>query len=190
MRIIAGSYKGMRLEAPSGRTTRPTGDRVRESIFNTLFSLGGCENALVLDGFAGSGALGLEALSRGAQHVIFYEKNRNAFFACKKNIASLKIGKNAYSVFNRDIFASIVSSADHPFDIIFFDPPYSYSPSLILGLILTMQENGLVKKNTIIVYEHDSAYNNDIVQLAEESSLALRQVKQFGSTQVSFLKEN
>ena len=78
MRVVAGTAGGLRLVAPPGRETRPTSDRVREATFNALGSLGAIEEARVLDLFAGSGALGIEALSRGAQHATFVERDRHA----------------------------------------------------------------------------------------------------------------
>ncbi len=188
MRIIAGIHKGMRFDAPQGTTTRPTVDRVRESIFNTLYSLGGCVEAYVLDGFAGSGALGLEALSRGAVLVTFFERDRKSFSVCKKNIKSLKIEQNKYALYNRDIFKASLTSIHHPLNLVFFDPPYAYQPKTIFELIDSLKTSGLLSKNAIIVYEHASTCNNEVSTLCSQYVLEIRQAKQFGTTQVSFLK--
>src|SRR5205814_2490034 len=88
MRVVSGSAKGRRVQAPKGTQTRPTSDRVREAVFNTLGSLGGIEGATVADLFAGSGALGIEALSRGAAHVTFVDRDRDAIATIKANLAT------------------------------------------------------------------------------------------------------
>lgn len=121
MRIIAGQWRGRPLLAPPGDATRPTADRVREALFSMLASrLGSLEGLTVLDGFAGTGALGLEALSRGAAHAIFVERDPVAVKALKANIAALKAGA--------DIIASPIESlglARRACDIVLLDPPYA-----------------------------------------------------------------
>src|SRR5262245_17634651 len=90
MRIVAGSRRGRKLAAPEGSATRPTSDRVREAVFNALYSLGDpIDGATVVDLFAGTGAYGLEALSRGAAHAVFVESNRPAFAVLTANIRAL-----------------------------------------------------------------------------------------------------
>ena len=86
MRVIAGTARGLRLDAPPGRSTRPTLDRVRESIFNALTSADLLAGSVVLDAFAGSGALGIEALSRGAETCVFVERDRAALAALRSNL--------------------------------------------------------------------------------------------------------
>lgn len=97
MRIVGGSHKGRRLTAPDGRGTRPTSDRARESLFNILAHspLVELDGARVVDAFAGSGALGLEALSRGAEHVWFIERDNAALAAIRANVAELRVGEQA-----------------------------------------------------------------------------------------------
>lgn len=105
MRIVAGSLKGRTIEAPDGTDTRPTIDRVREALFSSLYSLlGGFDGCRVLDGFAGSGALGIEALSRGAQSALFYERDAKAASVLRKNLASCKLGADRARIVQRDIF--------------------------------------------------------------------------------------
>jgi 16S rRNA (guanine966-N2)-methyltransferase len=119
MRIVAGVYGGRRLQAPPGRSTRPTADRVREALFSILGPA--VEGARVLDLFAGSGALGIEALSRGAGEVVFVESDARAAETVRANLAAM--GAEA-TVHRRDAFAWL-GSADGAFDIVFADPPYS-----------------------------------------------------------------
>ena len=122
MRIIAGTWRGRPLSAPKGDATRPTADRTRETLFSMLNSrLGGFEELAVLDLFAGSGALGLEALSRGAASCTFVEQDRAAVDALKANIAKLDAAKRA------DVRAGSVMAlgpATKPFDLVLADPPY------------------------------------------------------------------
>lgn len=120
MRIIAGQWRGRPLIAPPGEATRPTSERAREALFSMLVSrLGSFENLRVVDLFAGTGALGLEALSRGAAHCTFVEHERDALAALKTNIARMKAELSA---------AIRPGSALHPppgpFDLAFLDPPY------------------------------------------------------------------
>lgn len=121
MRIIAGEWRGRKIKTPAGDTTRPTADRTRETLFSMLNSrLGGFEELSVMDLFAGSGALGLEALSRGAKSCVFVEQDRDAVDALRENVRTLG-AKNA------DIRAQSVLTmgpAPQPYDLILMDPPY------------------------------------------------------------------
>ena len=120
MRIIAGQWRGRPLVTPKGDETRPTADRTREALFSMLVSrLGSFEGLRVADLFAGTGALGLEALSRGAAHCTFVENERLALDALKANIA--KLGANADV---RAGSALALGTAPQPFDLILMDPPY------------------------------------------------------------------
>jgi 16S rRNA (guanine966-N2)-methyltransferase len=124
MRVVSGTAGGLRLVAPPGRETRPTSDRVREATFNALGSLGAIEGVRVLDLFAGSGAMGIEALSRGARHATFVERDRTAIAAIRTNLASTGLDAMA-SVVAADAMAFIVAQPE-PFDVAVLDPPYGY----------------------------------------------------------------
>jgi 16S rRNA (guanine966-N2)-methyltransferase len=121
MRIIAGAWRGRPIEAPPGTAPRPTSDRTREALFSMLASrLGTFEGLRVADLFAGTGALGLEALSRGAAHCTFVETDRQAIEALKRNIAKLGAGERA------DVRAqSALHGVPGPFDLVLIDPPYA-----------------------------------------------------------------
>ncbi len=122
MRIIAGEWRGRKLVAPEGLATRPTGDRTRETLFSMLTSrLGSFDGLRVADLYAGSGALGLEALSRGAAFACFVEHDPRAVSAISANVDSLGAGDRA-QVLTRSVDAL---SSRQPFDLIFADPPYS-----------------------------------------------------------------
>jgi 16S rRNA (guanine966-N2)-methyltransferase len=122
MRIVAGEWRGRKLVAPEGRLTRPTADRTRETLFSMLASRLGCfEGLRVADLYAGSGALGLEALSRGATHATFVETDRAALKALDANVTALGA---AARVSMRAMPATALPPAE-PFDLIFADPPYA-----------------------------------------------------------------
>jgi len=117
MRVVAGAFKGRRLQAPRGSRTRPTADRVREALFSLLGELSG---ARVLDLYAGSGALGIEALSRGAAAATFVERDPRAVAALRRNLAA--VGSEA-EVRRQDALR-FLGTAQGPFDLVFLDPPY------------------------------------------------------------------
>jgi 16S rRNA (guanine966-N2)-methyltransferase len=122
MRIIAGEWRGRPLGAPEGRATRPTSDRAREGLFSILASrLGTFEGLHVADLFAGTGALGLEALSRGAAHCLFVESERSAIAALKRNIAAFGAGERAQVQTQPVEYAT---PPQRPCDLVMLDPPY------------------------------------------------------------------
>lgn len=122
MRIIAGEWRGRKLTAPKGDSTRPTADRTRETLFSMLTSrLGSFEGLSVLDLFAGSGALGLEALSRGAEHCLFVEQDKAALDAIRANIAALDC-RSRTTVSAGSVMS--LGPAKEPHDLILLDPPY------------------------------------------------------------------
>jgi 16S rRNA (guanine966-N2)-methyltransferase len=120
LRVIAGALRGRKIAAPLGRTTRPTSDRVRESLFNLLGEIR--RDARVLDLFAGTGALGIEALSRGAAHATFVENDRDALRILRENIAALGL-EGRCTIIAADAHHEFAPSSP-PFDVTFADPPY------------------------------------------------------------------
>ena len=122
MRVVAGELGGRRLTTPAGTSTRPTTDRVREAIFNSLGSAGLLDGALVADLFAGSGAVGIEALSRGADRCVFVERDRAALDALNDNIDALDL-RDRSKVLASDAM-SVAATIDA--DIVFADPPYDF----------------------------------------------------------------
>ena len=122
MRIIAGEWRGRQIEAPPGNATRPTGDRVRETLFSMLASrLGSFEDLRVADLFAGSGALGFEALSRGAASATFVESDAGAAAAIRRNAERLGASERARIIAG----SALTLPRSEPFDLIFADPPYA-----------------------------------------------------------------
>jgi 16S rRNA (guanine966-N2)-methyltransferase len=147
VRVIAGAYKGRRLHAPAGISTRPTGDRVREALFSILGPLDG---ERVLDLYAGSGALGIEALSRGAGEAVFVDSDQRAVAAIRRNLDA--IGVEAL-VQRRDVLAFLLDACERPYDLVFLDPPYS-SASQLAGP-LSERLPAVVTKDALIVSESD-----------------------------------
>ena len=123
MRVVAGEARGRKITAPTGTSTRPTSDRVRESIFNMLFSLGVVEDSTVLDLYAGCGALGIEALSRGARFCTFVENNRRAVLSINENLDGLGFSDRS-TVVESDVEPWLERLAHH-YDLVLADPPYA-----------------------------------------------------------------
>lgn len=133
MRVVAGLAGGRRLRAPAGRKLRPTSERVREALFNSLTSLGAVEGATVLDLFAGTGALGIEALSRGAASATFVDADATAVRTIEENLASTGLAAAA-RVVRSDVFRFLADAA--PVDVAFADPPYAFDdwPALLAAV--------------------------------------------------------
>jgi 16S rRNA (guanine966-N2)-methyltransferase len=129
MRIVAGRYGGRRLTAPPGSATRPTSDRVREALFQRL---GPLDDQRVLDLFAGSGALALEALSRGAAHATLVDSAPAAIKAIEANVAAIGVAAEQAAVRRQDVRAFLRSAraARHEYDLVLLDPPYRLAPEL------------------------------------------------------------
>ncbi|QQS24429.1 MAG: 16S rRNA (guanine(966)-N(2))-methyltransferase RsmD [Actinomycetota bacterium] len=124
MRVVAGTLRGRRILAPEGRATRPTTDKVREAVFNALSSLGLVEDAAVADLYAGCGALGIEALSRGAATCVFVERDRDALTMLRTNLANLGLTERA-RVVPGDVGALAGTLAG--LDLVLADPPYGFT---------------------------------------------------------------
>lgn len=153
MRIVAGRFKGKGLEAPKGLATRPTSDRVRQALFNVLEHGAPAvdfEGVRVLDLFAGSGALGLEALSRGARYCLFIEDNASARAAIRRNVEALGL-TGATRIWRRDATRLGPAGTLTPFDLIFCDPPYG--KGLGERAIAAAVEGGWVAGGAIAVLE-------------------------------------
>lgn len=183
MRVIAGSHRGRVFAAPSGRDTRPTTDRVREALFSALVSeVGSFEGLHVCDAFAGSGAFGIESLSRGAAHVSFFEKDRKTLGLVKKNLTELSL-ENRARLTSCDTLKSVgIVAGQGPYDLLFLDPPYKISSCDILSYIDKLIEQDAFCEGCIIVYEHARSES-----LQESRTLELIKEKKYGDTVVSYL---
>lgn len=147
MRIVAGEFKGRRLHAPRGRRTRPTADRVREALFSIL---GDVSRLRVLDLFAGSGALGIEALSRGASEAVFVDDDPRAVEAIRRNLDA--VGVRA-AVHRRDVLGYLAGATGERYDLVFLDPPYD--SAVRLGGPLSEGLPALLDDDARIVTESD-----------------------------------
>lgn len=143
MRVVAGELRGRLIVAPQGDSTRPTTDRAREATFNSLVSLGCVEGARTLDLFAGSGALGIEALSRGAASCTFLERDQRALEAIRHNIQTLQLAGRT-SVLSGDVMTSVV--AMRQMDLVLADPPYDFErwSDLLSSLQLVLADGGVL----------------------------------------------
>jgi 16S rRNA (guanine966-N2)-methyltransferase len=146
VRVVAGEFKGRRLHSPRGARTRPTADRVREALFSMLGDVSG---ARVLDLYAGSGALGIEALSRGAESAVFVERDQQALAALRRNLEA--VGADA-DVRRQDVMR-FLARPEGTFDLVFCDPPYDVA--LAVAPALEEALPGLAEENARIVTESD-----------------------------------
>jgi 16S rRNA (guanine966-N2)-methyltransferase len=147
MRIIAGTHRGRRIDAPPGLSTRPTSDRVRENVFNIL---GSVEGGRVLDLYAGSGAMGLEALSRGAAHAVFVERDAGAVRTIERNLDRLKLHA---TVLRQDAMA-VLAAESRKYDLVFVDPPYDMYPELEQQLARRLP--AVLDEDALVVVETDA----------------------------------
>lgn len=150
MRIIAGSARGRVLKSPKGMLTRPTQDRIRESLFNILANRG-LEGAHVLDIFAGTGALGIEALSRGAAHCVFIDHYTQRLITDNADLCGFA---NQYEVLRMEMDRALASLQGRTFQYIFADPPYN--KNLVNATICNIGKYGLLAPRGVLLMEHSS----------------------------------
>ena len=181
MRIIGGDFKGKKLASLRGSATRPTADRVRESIFNITASI--IQDTAVLDLFAGTGALGLEALSRGAASAVFIDSEIPAVKIIEKNIISCRVSDRA-RVIRWDIRRNLncLSAAVPVFDLVFMDPPYH--ADLTTPALKHLIKQGILKNNAAVIVEHAST----VPIIPGIAGLKLTDQRIYGKTGVSFFR--
>ena len=172
MRIIGGKYRGKSLAAFKGKEIRPTADRVKESLFNILAPE--IHGSNVLDLFSGSGGVGLEALSRGADFVVFNDFSKDSLAVLKKNCAALKVEPKIY---NLD-FRELLKSLDITFDVIFIDPPYKSGYGRVALELIA--ERKLLNTGGVAVFESDKPFTDEIANLVKYDE------RKYGSTYLTF----
>ena len=152
-RIIAGTHGGRRLTAPAGMRTRPTSDRVREALFSSLEAMTALSGARFADLYAGSGAVGLEALSRGASHALLVESEPRAARVIRDNMTALGVG-HAARLLTAGV-SQVVSAepAGGPFDVVFADPPYALADEELAGVQRALVANGWLGPDAVLVFE-------------------------------------
>lgn len=181
-RIISGSFKGRSLKTFSGTNTRPTADRVKESVFNIIQDK--LPGSSVLDLFAGTGSLGLEAISRGCNIAVFVEKDKRALAVLRENCKVLGCTDDIV-IMPMDVEKAIRSlqAKDYVFDIVFMDPPYDRN--LETPVLLTLSESGIVKNDGIIILEHMTK-----AKQPDATGIFTRfDTRRYGSTSISFYRK-
>lgn len=153
-RIVAGEYRGRRLHAPAGQDTRPTSDRVREALFSTLEALTALDGARFADLYAGSGAVGLEACSRGASRVLLVEAAVKAARVARDNIDTLGAAATARLVTDR-VERVLASAPETPYDVVFADPPYALPAERVTEMLEALAA-GWLAPDAVIVVERSS----------------------------------
>ena len=202
MKIVAGKYGGRRLVTPKNRDIRPTSDKVRGAIFNMLVSRGAIEDAYVLDAFCGTGALGLEALSRGARSCEFADKSRTSLGLARENVELLSVEEYVAYTFgdvrktlkkqeNNELVhgncrigsldSELAEDTENTYSLIFLDPPYN--KSLIASTLGVLKDAGKLYDGAWVVCESEKnlAYDN-------LDGFGVEAVKEYGSTKVALLQ--
>ena len=180
MRIIGGKYRSRILTEFAGENVRPTSDRAREALFNILALK--IYGARALDLFAGSGALGIEALSRGAKEVLFNDCSKDSVGILKKNLNALKIPVNGAEakVYTMDYLACLELQKE-PFDLIFLDPPYRFNYGV--KALEKIAEKSLLSENGIAMYECDRPFEGEIVGLEKYDE------RKYGKAYMTFFRK-
>lgn len=179
MRVIAGTYRGRRLFAPRGHATRPTADRVREALFSILFDVSGWR---VLDLFCGTGAVGIEALSRGAVHATFVERGKAALDLLRRNLGALGIDENEATVLTLPVDRALahLSREGQRFDLVFADPPYDEAETLLPPILARVSE--LLSDQGKVVLELRSRH----APPTPGPELSLDDVRRYGEAELAF----
>ncbi len=183
MRVIAGSAKSLPLKTIAGMDTRPTTDRIKETLFNMIHS--DCIGCRFLDLFSGSGAIGIEALSRGAKHAVFVEKNARAAACIRQNLAFTKLDGRAV-VLQEDVFYTLSRmDGQPPFDLIFLDPPYHRD--LEKRVLETLAHSTVADGHTLIIAE--AALDTGFDYL-EPLGFTMEKYKKYKTNAHVFIKKN
>ena len=179
MRVIAGKARGLKLKTIEGNSTRPTKDMVKEALFSILMPY--VTDCVFLDLFAGSGAIGIEALSRGAQNAVFCDQNKECIKIINENIEKARF-KDISTVYNLDYLKCLERIKNQKFDIIFIDPPYNIG--LGLKAIQTISDFDLLMINGVLVFETD-----EIEEVPNEIGLYEKfNTKRYGRNVLNFFK--
>lgn len=182
LRIVAGSFGGRLIGCPAD-VARPTTDRVREALASSVISLlGGLEGVSVCDAFAGSGALGLEMLSRGAHYVQFFDQEKGPLECVRSNLA-LVGAQDRGDVLRRDVLAQGIGGRFAPYGLLLLDPPYATAPDDVAGLILRAGREGALADDALIVYERAASSAG----LPEVAGLCGIRQKRYGKTVLDYL---
>ena len=168
MRITGGIHRSRKLETPKNDAVRPTSDKVRQAIFNMLNSRGVVQDSHVLDAFCGTGALGLEALSQGAAHSVFFDNNKNSIQLCQTNVFSLGEGERSDILFQDASKVKQRPEKIQPVNLVFLDPPYH--KELVLKSIEALHKNNWFSDDVFFVIEtaKDEVIVSEFIQIVSE----------------------
>ena len=181
MRIISGRARGTKLYTLEGDSTRPTLDRVKESIFNIIQS--DIKDSIFLDLFAGSGAIGLEAASRGAKKAILCDKSKEAMQIIKKNILKTHL-ENVVEIYLLDFRALLNDKLNEKLDIVYIDPPYK--SDFAIQAVNIILENNLITKDSLILIETDR--KEEVEEKLKKVDLRIVDERKYGRAEIFFLK--
>ncbi|MBR6160204.1 MAG: 16S rRNA (guanine(966)-N(2))-methyltransferase RsmD [Lachnospiraceae bacterium] len=181
MRVISGSAKRLPLVTPKGLNTRPTSDKVKETLFNILAPE--LYDANFLDLFAGSGAIGIEALSRGSRHCTFIEKDREAVKCIRQNLEKTHLSEMA-TVYASDVLTSLHHIGTGPFDIVFMDPPYK--EHLEEKVLSMLSQSDMIDDSSLIITE--AAADTDLA-FAYDLGFEITRVKEYKNSKHVFLRK-
>lgn len=182
MRVISGKCRGTKLEAPEGLTTRPTTDRIKETLFNIIaFDIPNCN---FLDLFSGSGAIGIESLSRGAKKAVFVDSNRLALDCIEKNLLKTRLKEYSH-IYPLDVLSALkeMKKNGEKFDIIFMDPPYRLE--FIAEILQKVIDYDLLSEEGYIILERSSNTTIPIVK-----NLVLWKEKRYKTTTINFFRKD
>jgi len=180
LRVISGMAKGRHLYAPKGHFTRPTADRVKEALFSVLAPY--ISGSRILDAFAGTGALGIEALSRGAEFAVFMEKNRTTCNILEKNLQITGLSPDKVKVFCADCL-KIIPVLTQKFDIVFLDPPYNQG--YLKKTISLILESDILEADSILVVEISAKDREDFIV----PGLEVKKISVYGDTSIVYCRK-
>jgi len=181
MKIISGIYGGRRLETPKNNNIRPTSDKIRGAIFNMISSRIDLKDVRILDAFCGSGALGLEGLSRGGVHCTFIDKSPMSLDLCKRNVRMLGI-ENQAKFYLKDSTRSLGIIANIAYDLIFVDPPYYQD--LVLPTLYVLGAANMITHSALIVIETEKQWNSIL-----PAGFKCETEKRYGDTKVTIISK-
>ncbi|GAB1693986.1 16S rRNA (guanine(966)-N(2))-methyltransferase RsmD [Krasilnikovia sp. M28-CT-15] len=181
-RIIAGAHGGRRLAAPAGAQTRPTSDRVREAFFSSVEALTDLEGARFADLYAGSGAVGLEALSRGASFALLVEAEARAARIIRDNIVALRVGTAARLVTGKVAQVLATPPEGGPYDVVFADPPYALSDDEVTDMQRALVTNGWLAPGAVVAIERSTRTAVRGAPLAWVDGIAGERSRRYGET--------
>lgn len=188
MRVVGGRWRGRKIGEPKGSdVTRPTTDRVREACASMVLSAleDGIEGARVLDAFAGSGALGIEMLSRGAASAVFFDADRAAAALVRSNLASLGAERDIWRVVRGDVVAHAERGRipAGPFDLVLLDPPYAFDIAVTERLLEALVAHGALRPGALVLHEHAASAPG-----ARPSAFTVVREKRYGITAVDLIR--